>query len=51
MTHAQLLAAARRWGDDADLTIAADTPLREWLPALVRPAVTGRPTTILHPVV
>ena len=48
MTHADLLlSAARRWRDDLDLTVASDTALADWLPAVVRPAVTGRPTTVV----
>lgn len=46
-THADLLAAARRWGGDATLGIRADAAATRWLPALVRPLVTGRATVVL----
>lgn len=46
-THAELLDDARRWGAEATLGIRADAAATRWLPALVRPLVTGRATVVL----
>lgn len=46
-TQAQLIAAAGRWGAEGPLGLERDEPPSVWLPAIVRPFVTGHPTVIL----
>lgn len=42
----QLLAEAARWGPDGVLGVDASVPMELWLPAIVRPLVTGLATVI-----
>lgn len=46
-THAELLAAASAWDAEGPLGVQRDEPPSVWLPAVVRPFVTGYPTVIL----
>lgn len=46
-THRELLVAATRWDADGPLGLQRDEPPSVWLPAVVRPFVTGHPTVIL----
>lgn len=46
-THRELLVAATRWDADGPLGLQRDEPPSVWLPAVVRPLVTGYPTVIL----
>lgn len=46
-TQAELLRAAAGWETDGPLGVQRDEPAAGWLPAVVRPFVTGHPTVIL----
>lgn len=46
-TQRELLEAARAWGDEGPLGLQRDEPPSVWVPAAVRPLVTGQPTVIL----
>lgn len=47
VSHSALLEEALRWGDEGTLGVTADAPAATWLPALVRPLVTGSPTVVV----
>lgn len=46
-THAELLSRAGEWGKEGTLGVASASPAELWLPALVRPLLTGRPTVVV----
>ncbi|HEX2028315.1 MAG TPA: hypothetical protein VHF25_09990 [Nitriliruptorales bacterium] len=46
-THAELLQAARQWGDEGALGVLVDAEPAVWLAAVVRPLVTGAATVVL----
>ncbi len=46
-THQELLTRAAAWGSEGVLGVEADTPPERWLPALVRPLVSGQATLVL----
>ncbi|MDP9023411.1 MAG: hypothetical protein M3N57_12100 [Actinomycetota bacterium] len=46
-TQAELLAAAHQWQDEGALGMPANVEPAVWIPAIIRPLVTGEPTVIL----
>lgn len=46
-THAELLRRAGEWGEEGTLGVMSTSPAQLWLPALVRPLLTGRPTVVV----